>query len=485
MSALPPRPVSRRPASLRRDLALRLSLGLVLAWLAAVGGAGLALKARTDRIFDSALQETAERILPLAILEIEADRYRRDHDREDRRARRSDGGSDHDDEEDEDDEDDDHRPRVVPRTAQAAPHDEYLTYLLRDRAGAVLVLSHDADPEVFPPDAPEGFSAARDHRLYTRSAEGGRYTIQAAEPLAVRRSAMFATLGLMLLPLAALIPIALLGISWLVRRGLGPLDGLSAALGRRGAQDLSPVPDTGLPAELEPIRGQANRLMARMGDALAAERDFASNAAHELRTPIAATLAHTQRLVAEAPAGPLRERAMRVEGELKRMARLSEKLLQLARAEGGGVVRAAPGDVVPILAALADDIARDLPEGRVAVTLPEGAVASRLDPDAFAVLARNLIENALRHGAPGTPVAVTLTPAGVLRVENDAPPVAAEALARLTQRFERGGSRADGSGLGLTIAASIAAAIGSDLRLASPIPGSDRGFRAEVAVAAA
>ena len=84
----------------------------------------------------------------------------------------------------------------------------------------------------------------------------------------------------------------------------------------------------------------------------------------------------------------------------------------------------APGDVVPILAALADDIARDLPEGRVAVTLPEGAVASRLDPDAFAVLARNLIENALRHGAPGTPVAVTLTPAGVLRVENDAPPVA-------------------------------------------------------------
>ena len=66
MSALPPRPASRRPASLRRDLALRLSLGLVLAWLAAVGGAGLALKARTDRIFDSALQETAERILPLA-----------------------------------------------------------------------------------------------------------------------------------------------------------------------------------------------------------------------------------------------------------------------------------------------------------------------------------------------------------------------------------------------------------------------------------
>lgn len=147
-----------------------------------------------------------------------------------------------------------------------------------------------------------------------------------------------------------------------------------------------------LPAELAPIRDAANRLMERLWHALEAQRSFASNAAHELRTPIAATLAHTQRLVAEAPQGPLRERAIRVESELKRMVRLSEKLLQLARAEGAGVIAAQPQDMVPILAALIDDLSRDLPPRRIHLSLPDAAVSSHLDPDAFAVLARNLVE---------------------------------------------------------------------------------------------
>lgn len=470
------------PASLRRNLALRLSLGLLVAWLLALAGAGAALTARTDRIFDSALQETAERILPLAIMEIEADSFRRGPGRAARPPGNDHDDDDRDDDHDDDRDDDDHAPRVVRRIAQPAPHDEYLTYLIRDRAGEVLVRSHDADPGIFPPEAAQGMISAAGHRIYTRRAEGGRFTIQAAEPLAVRRDALAATLGLMLLPLAALIPIALFGISRLVRRGLAPVERLSADLGKRGAQDLSPVPGAALPAELIPIRDAANRLMARVSHALEAERSFASNAAHELRTPIAATLAQTQRLVAEAPAGPLRDRAAQVEDQLKRMARLAEKLLQLARAEGGGVVATVPQDVVPILAALLADLSRDLPPGRLSVRLPDRPVVSRLDPDAFGVMARNLVENALLHGTPKTPVEVELTDAGVLRVANDADPVPPETLARLTTRFERGGSRANGSGLGLTIARSIAAAIGAEIRLTSPRPGSRRGFEATVGI---
>lgn len=473
---------TRSAPSLRRALALRLSLGLLAAWLAALGGAGLVLKARTDRIFDSALQETAERILPLAIMEIEADRYRRDHQRSDRH-------DDHKDDrrkgDDDDEDDDDHSPRIVRRTAQVSAHDEYLTYQLRDKAGAVLVRSHDADPAVFPARVEEGIASVAGHRVYTRKAEGGRYAIQAAEPLAVRRNALLATLGLMLLPLALLVPVALLGISRLVRRGLAPVETLSATLGRRGAQDLSPVPDMVLPAELAPIRDAANRLLARLSHALEAERSFASNAAHELRTPIAASLAHTQRLLAEAPPGPLRDRASQLETALKRMARLSEKLLQLARAEGGGVLAAEAQDMVPILAALIDDIGRDLPPGRIALSLPDRPVPSRLDPDAFAVLARNLVENALLHGTAAAPVEVTLTPGGTLRVTNDCAPVPPETLQRLTTRFERGGSRTDGSGLGLTIASSIAAAVGERLRLSSPPAPRSRGFMVEVEIGTA
>lgn len=139
-----------------------------------------------------------------------------------------------------------------------------------------------------------------------------------------------------------------------------------------------------------------------------------------------------------------------------------------------------PRDMAAILAALIDDLGRDLRPGRIVLTLPDTPVPSRLDPDAFAVLARNLVENALLHGAPDTAVAVALTPAGTLQVINDSAPLPAATLARLTKRFERNGSRAAGSGLGLTIARSIAVTIERDLRLVSPLPGQERGFRVEV-----
>lgn len=462
--------------SLRRELTWRLSLGLLLAWMLALAGAGWALKARTDHIFDSALQETAERILPLAIMENEADSYRRSQlDPRRRGSRRHDDDDDHDD-------DHDDRPREVRRLPEPVPHDEYLTYLLRDRDGHVLVYSHDADPDGFDDNAPQGVSTVDGYRLYTRSTSDGSYTIQMIEPLSVRRKALISSLVLMLLPLFLMLPLAVLAIHRTLRRGLRPVETLAAELGQRGAQDLTPLPEMALKAELVPIRDAANRLMERVQLALEAERSFSSNAAHELRTPIAATLAQTQRLVEESPDGPLRDRARKVEAELKRMARLAEKLLQLARAEGGGVIATALQDLAPVLAALADDLGRDLPPGRIALSLPGHPVMSRLDPDAFAVLARNLIENALSHGAKGSPVEVALTPDGILNVSNDGPVVPPERLVQLTTRFERAGSRAPGSGLGLTIAAGIASAMEGELRLFSPRQGFESGFAVSVDV---
>ena len=103
-----------------------------------------------------------------------------------------------------------------------------------------------------------------------------------------------------------------------------------------------------------------------------------------------------------------------------------------------------------------------------------------MDADAFAILARNLIENALKHGAPDRPVAVTLTDGGLLGVTNDGPVVAPETLARLRRPFERGVTAATGSGLGLAIAEAIAAGTGTELELRSPAPGRSCGFEARV-----
>lgn len=124
-----------------------------------------------------------------------------------------------------------------------------------------------------------------------------------------------------------------------------------------------------------------------------------------------------------------------------------------------------------------DDIGRTGTPDRIRLNLPDMAVMSDLDPDAFAILCRNLVENALRHGGQTTPVDVTLTASGQFTVANDGPVVPGETLDRLTARFERASATSDGSGLGLAIVAAIAERISSRLVLQSPRPGRTTGFQ--------
>jgi two-component system OmpR family sensor kinase len=425
--------------SLRGQLAVGVSAILVVLWLVAVMVSAFVIKGEIDESFDAALQETGERILPLAVVELIASD--------------EDAGA----------------LRILP----IAPHDEKITYTVRDAQGQVLIYSHDANLQVFDQIKGEGFFTTENHRVYSRSAVSGQYTIQVAEPLTHRQNALRETVLAMLVPLGVLLPLTLFGVALWVSRALRPLAHLSVALRVKGADDLTPLTLSGLRSELQPIQHAANRLMARLSRTLEAERAFAANAAHELRTPIAATLAQTQRLVAESPEGPLRQRAVTVEGELKRLARLAEKLMQLARAEGGAMLGQGPTDLVPILQMVLADFARPA-AGRIVADLPKGAVPSRLDPDAFAVLARNMIENALVHGTD-QPIQVALTADGTFSVANDCPAIPPEVLSTLTMRFERAGAQGSGSGLGLAIAAGIARGLGHDLVLRSPVA-DGRGF---------
>ena len=425
--------------SLRGQIAVGVSVMLVVLWLLAVLGSAFVIKEEIDESFDAALQETGERILPLAVVELI--------------------GSD----------DAAGAKRILP----IAQHDEKITYVIRDGQGQVLMYSHDADLSVFDTVKGQGFVTTAYHRVFSRSAVSGQYTIQVAEPLTHRQHALRETVLAMLVPLGVLLPLTLFGVALWVSWALRPLAHLSVALRVKGADDLTPLNLPFLRSELGPIQHAANRLMARLSRTLEAERAFAANAAHELRTPIAATLAQTQRLVAESPEGPLRQRAVTVEGELKRLAHLAEKLMQLARAEGGAMLGQGPADLVPILHMVLADFTRSAP-GRIVADLPKGAVPSRLDPDAFAVLARNMIENALVHGDGGA-VQVSLNTDGLFLVTNDCAASPAEVLSTRTMRFERAGAQGSGSGLGLAIAAGIARGLGNDLVLRSPVA-QGRGF---------
>lgn len=434
------------PASLQGRLGLSLGLALTVLWLLAATVTTVIVRGELEEVFDSALRETAERILPLAVTDIVG---------------REDQG-------------------VTQRLAPIREHDELFTYIVRDGEGRILLQSHAADPAVFPPWDGPGFRQTATHRLYSDAALQDTIRITVAEPLAHRASvAREIRMGLGL-PLLVVLPVALAAIILAVRFSLDPLRRFRSRLEARGARDLSEVPAEGLPTEIGPLAETLNGLLARLREAFEAERSFAANAAHELRTPLAGAIAQAQRLRSETSEPVTEARAAEIEATLKRLTRLSERLMQLARAEGGRLRMDRSGDLRPVARVVVDDLERASTKDRIALTLPSTAVMSDIDPDAFAILSRNLVENALRHGAENSTVQVALTADGLLSVANDGPVLPLNTLDRLTARFERANASADGSGLGLAIVAAIADRIGSSLVLESPRPGASSGFQASL-----
>ena len=432
------------PRSLQGRLGLWLGAALTALWVVAASVTALLARDEIEEVFDSALQETAQRILPLAVVDI--------LNREE--------------------------PGIRQRIAPTRAHEEFFTYIVRDDQGRILLQSHAADPASFPAWDGIGFRQTATHRLYNEDAVQGTIRITVAEPLDHRAGvAREIQMGLGL-PLLVVLPVALLVIVLALRASLAPLRQFRDRLSARGARDLSPVASADLPTELAPLADTMNGLLARLEAAFEAERSFAANAAHELRTPLAGAIAQAQRLQAETRDADAKTRAGEIEATLKRLTRLAERLLQLARAEGGKLRRDVAADLRSVARMIVEDLARATGSARIRLTLPESPVLSDLDPDAFAILLRNLIENALHYGQPNSPVEVSLAPGGTLIVANDGPTVPAADLARLTGRFERASADSRGSGLGLAIVRSIAERTGSRFEILSPRPLQATGFEA-------
>jgi two-component system OmpR family sensor kinase len=310
----------------------------------------------------------------------------------------------------------------------------------------------------------------------------GSITIAVAEPLDHRTQIAREMLIGLALPLIFVIPLTLAAIIIAVRLSFAPLRRLRDALASRGPRDLSAPPQTDLPSEVAPISGAINQLLERLAAAIAAERSFAAKAAHELRTPVTATIAQAQRLQSKTKAPIATQRGTEIEGALVRLSRLSEKMMQLARAEGGRLRTGTSQDLRPILQLVAGDFLRASGAGRIALTLSPTPVLSDLDPDVFAILCRNLIENALKHGSAGKAESITLAAEGQLIVRNEGPAIPPESLRRFTSRFARGAGAGDGSGLGLTIVQTIAERAECRFALTSPIPGKPSGIEARLAL---
>ena len=281
------------------------------------------------------------------------------------------------------------------------------------------------------------------------------------------------------LPVALLAPVLMLIVWWVVGRAIGPIERVRRQVAARRPDDLGPLPTAGLPAEVRPLVGEMNGLLTRLSDAWDALTHFTADAAHELRSPLAALRLQAQSLQ-RAPDDATRAIATeRLLAGIDRATRLVEQLLALARQEGAGE----GAELVSLdLTALARNALADAePEAArhaIALTLdaPTAHVVLRADEAALAVLLRNLLGNALRHTPPGGQVRVGVREeASVidLTVEDSGPGIAPDERARVQDRFYRvPGTPGHGSGLGLAIVRAIAERHGAALTLdASPTLG--------------
>ncbi len=316
----------------------------------------------------------------------------------------------------------------------------------------------------------------RDWRVFTLVQ--GTHALQVAQAIDEREAIATRTALRTLLPFLVLIPLLGVMIWYGVGRGLSPLDAMSRALGRRRADALAPLAERGLPEELKPLAASLNALLARLDAALAAQRRFTADAAHELRTPLAALKLQLDvaRRVGDDPARVAAYDDL--EGGVQRAAHLVDQLLTLARVEPEALAaRAADCD----LTALAKDaiVARGAlaAEKRVDLGLArEADVRVRGDPASLAILLSNLLDNALRYTPAGGRIDVAVDRdddgGAVLVVADDGPGIPADERERVFDRFFRGADAGTaGSGLGLSIVKRIADAHGATIALGDPPAG--------------
>lgn len=436
--------------SLSQRLTRALLIPIGLLWVVLAIGVTWYTQREVARIIDNSLAESAQRLLEIATHELSEHNVPLD--------------------------------QIISLNVSAANpstpiiEDDNLMYQVVTANGRVLLRSADAPDLAMQVSLADGFSETAQWRVYTLKHNTMPVFIHIADPLAHRRVALLTGTAGMLLPLLAVLPL----LAWLVRtisrRELEPVSALSAQIGERGGDDLRPVSDANMPRELGAIALSTNHLLSRLGKALDTERALASNAAHELRTPLATMRLRLQTVLDRTQDAGTREEIRTAVESLDQLRRRTEKLLQLSRAEAGAALAREPVELGHLAAAVAQDFWADPAVlARLRLELPDEDVMALGDFDSLAIALRNLIENAVRHAGSASIVISVEQPATV-RVRDDGPGVSAENLHLLQHRHVRQSHESSGYGLGMSIVSTIVQRHEGEVQLASPPAGHAHGL---------
>jgi signal transduction histidine kinase len=268
---------------------------------------------------------------------------------------------------------------------------------------------------------------------------------------------------------------------WATRRGIRPLKTLADKISQREAGDSAPITAPVVYAETVPIVRELNALLDRESRRLENERGFLADAAHELRTPLAAIGTQAHLVLGATEESERRRFALGLEAGLERVSHLLTQLLTIARVDAPGAQFGLERtDVATVVRERLADLSVAARARSISLTLecPDTLFAS-VNPAGFVSIVDNLVDNAIRYTPGGGHVAVQLgMNAGDLEfaVRDDGPGIAPEERDRVFERFYRvPGSTAQGSGLGLAIVQRFARAQNASVRFVDGLAGAGIG----------
>jgi len=442
-----------QPRSLQGRLLVLVLALVALVWLATAVLTWFDVRHELDELLDGHLAQAA------ALLVVQQAREIGDGDDDDRRV---DAPSLH---------------RYAPRVAFQVFHEGQLT--LRSANAPALPMGEPGEHGLN--DVAPGFRTVQIDGVAWRvfSALGAKRDVRVfvGEQVESRAAILWAVVRSTLWPIAVALPLLALAAWWAVRRGVAPLRRLGLTLAARQPQALSPVMLADAPSEMVPMLAELNSLFARIAELLSAERRFTADAAHELRTPIAAIRAQAQVALAETD-GALRRHALQSTlAGCDRATRLVEQMLTLSRLEAGAAPALSTLDLSALVRSAVAEVAPLALQKQQTITV-EANAPFEVPGDAtlLAVLVRNLVDNAIRYSPPRASVRVSVARpdrAVRLSVEDSGPGMNEAELGRVGERFFRVlGSGQEGSGLGWSIVQRIARVHGVSLKTGrSPVLG--------------
>jgi two-component system OmpR family sensor kinase len=363
--------------------------------------------------------------------------------------------------------------------ARAHGDEEDIVVQVWDRRGKLAYVSAPSQPLPAVPAPGYGtvMSEGEQWRVFVALREGER--VQVAQAVVARKEVAAGLAFRSLLPFLLMTPVLAFLIYVVVGNSLRPLRNLAEGLKRRSASALQPLPPDGQPPELMPVVTALNDLLHKLDHALSSQRAFVADAAHELRSPLTALKLQLQ-LAERASNDELRDVAFaKLHERLDRSTHLVQQLLTSARQESAAGDRplAAVGLLDLAQQCVADRFVQACERGIDLGVAPGGEdVLVAGHPDDLRILLGNLLDNALRYTPPGGRIDVAAGREGaaaLLQVTDTGPGIPPHERERVFDRFYRGeGNDAWGSGLGLSIVGSIAAAHGAAVSLGEREQGS-------------